>query len=128
MCDNVDLDSIYLDYMAYHHIRFGKYPKITKRMETTELPLAASTKTTTKTRRKSIQKSDSNRETDTIVASKEKLDAQLKLAINVSPYAVQKRNEISCPQPEESMVVLPPLRDHPNYTPDWKEMAEMISR
>lgn len=116
--------------MAYHHVRFGKYPKITKRIETAELPSAAgSIKKTIATRRKSIQKTDSNRETDTDVANKEKLDSQLQLAINISPYAAQKRNELSsCQQPEESMVVLPPLRDHPHYTPEWKEMAEMISR
>lgn len=129
LCDNVDLDSIYLDYMAYHHIRFGKYPKITKRIESAELLLAGNTKKTLTTRRKSIQKTDSNKETDTDAAIKEKMDAQLQLAINVTPYAGQKRNEASsCPQSEDSMLVLRPLRDHPHYSPEWKEMAEMISR
>lgn len=113
--------------MAYHHIRFGKYPKITKRIETAETPLAGSTKKQIAPRRKSIQKTDSNKETETDAASKEKLDAQLKLTINVSPYGGQKRNEISCPQ-SDTMAVLPLLRDHPHYTPDWKEMAEIISR
>lgn len=43
MCDNIDLDTIYLDYCSYYHLKFGKQPKIVKRLEineTTPLPVA----------------------------------------------------------------------------------------
>lgn len=33
ICDNIDLDTIYLDFCSYYHLRFGKLPKIVKRIE-----------------------------------------------------------------------------------------------
>lgn len=33
ICDNIDLDTIYLDFCSYYHLRFGKLPKILKRIE-----------------------------------------------------------------------------------------------
>lgn len=37
VCDNIDLDTIYLDFFSYYNLRFGKFPKILKRLEN-ELP------------------------------------------------------------------------------------------
>lgn len=37
ICDNVDLDSIYLEYISYYHLKFGKNPKIAKKCETVHL-------------------------------------------------------------------------------------------
>uniref|UniRef100_A0A1I8P8I4 AAA+ ATPase domain-containing protein n=1 Tax=Stomoxys calcitrans TaxID=35570 RepID=A0A1I8P8I4_STOCA len=31
LCDNVDLDGIYLEYASYYQLKFGKYPKILKK-------------------------------------------------------------------------------------------------
>lgn len=33
VCDNIDLDTIYLDFCSYFHMKFGKMPKILKRTE-----------------------------------------------------------------------------------------------
>lgn len=33
ICDNIDLDAIYLDFCSYHHLKFGKLPKIVKKAE-----------------------------------------------------------------------------------------------
>lgn len=33
ICDNIDLDTIYLDFCSYYHLRFGKLPKIVKKIE-----------------------------------------------------------------------------------------------
>lgn len=33
ICDNIDLDTIFLDFCSYHHLKFGKLPKIVKRIE-----------------------------------------------------------------------------------------------
>lgn len=33
VCDNIDLDTIYLDFCSYYHMRFAKLPKILKRIE-----------------------------------------------------------------------------------------------
>ncbi|KAM7347961.1 katanin p60 ATPase-containing subunit A-like 2 [Cochliomyia hominivorax] len=31
LCDNIDLDAIYLEYASYYQLKFGKYPKILKK-------------------------------------------------------------------------------------------------
>lgn len=33
ICDNIDLDSIYLEYLSYYNLKFGKTPKIAKKCE-----------------------------------------------------------------------------------------------
>lgn len=33
VCDNVDLDAIYLDYCSYYQLKFGKGPKFCRRLE-----------------------------------------------------------------------------------------------
>lgn len=33
ICDNVDLDSIYLEYLSYFKIKFGKYPQVIKKIK-----------------------------------------------------------------------------------------------
>lgn len=33
VCDNIDLDTIFLDYCSYFHLKFGKQPKVLKRIE-----------------------------------------------------------------------------------------------
>lgn len=39
VCDNIDLDSIYLEFAAYYSLKFGKYPKFLKKSQaTTSLP------------------------------------------------------------------------------------------
>lgn len=35
VCDNIDLDTIYLDYCSYYQLRFGKQPKVLKKKEVT---------------------------------------------------------------------------------------------
>lgn len=36
ICDNIDLDSIYLEYSSYYHLKFGKYPKFIRKIESGE--------------------------------------------------------------------------------------------
>lgn len=33
VCDNIDLDTIYLDFCSYYHLKFDKQPKILKRVD-----------------------------------------------------------------------------------------------
>ena len=33
VCDNIDLDTIYLDFCSYYHLKFGKLPKILRKIE-----------------------------------------------------------------------------------------------
>lgn len=45
VCDNIDLDTIYLDFCSYFHMRFGKQPKIVKRNEFNEIAAIETNKT-----------------------------------------------------------------------------------
>lgn len=47
LCDNIDLDSIYLEYASYYHLKFGKYPKIVRKLKPT-VKLEVNTKTKSK--------------------------------------------------------------------------------
>ncbi len=38
ICDNVDLDSIYLEYLSYYNLKFGRVPKIVKKCENNSQP------------------------------------------------------------------------------------------
>lgn len=41
VCDNIDLDTIYLDYCSFYQLKFGKTPKFVKRIEeTNDFPIA----------------------------------------------------------------------------------------
>lgn len=42
VCDNIDLDTILLDYSDYYHIKFNKQPKICKRIDANMLVASAS--------------------------------------------------------------------------------------
>lgn len=45
LCDNVDLDGIYLEYASYYQLKFGKYPKIVRKAKpTVKLEVSAKTK------------------------------------------------------------------------------------
>lgn len=33
VCDNIDVDTIYLDFCSYYHLKFGKLPKILRKIE-----------------------------------------------------------------------------------------------
>lgn len=33
LCDNVDLDAIYLEYASFFNLKFGKYPRILKKLD-----------------------------------------------------------------------------------------------
>lgn len=32
VCDNVDLDTVLMEYESYYYIKFARYPKITKKL------------------------------------------------------------------------------------------------
>ena len=32
VCDNIDLDTILMEYESYYYVKFAKYPKLTKKL------------------------------------------------------------------------------------------------
>lgn len=42
VCDNIDLETIYLDYCSFYQLKFGKTPKFVKRIDgSSDAPIAA---------------------------------------------------------------------------------------
>lgn len=129
VCDNIDLDSIYLDYMSYYHIKFGKYPKITRKLteNANGVPLDVIKKVANQMRRKSIP-TDVNY-TKEINGKESSLDSSLNATLLVSQCGsgggeVLRKTDST----DGSSHLLKPLRNCSLYTPEWKEMAEIICR
>ncbi|XP_033108615.1 katanin p60 ATPase-containing subunit A-like 2 isoform X4 [Anneissia japonica] len=38
VCDNIDLPTILMEYESYYYVKFGKYPKITKKLSSGDIP------------------------------------------------------------------------------------------
>lgn len=90
VCDNIDLDTIYLDYCSFYQLKFGKTPKFVRRIEeTNDVPVAP--------------KANSNKKknkTDKVMAAKSKESAENviheDLALNGSGFGqnqIQEENE-----------------------------------
>lgn len=128
ICDNIDLDSIYLDYMSYHHLKFGKFPKILKKIDQL-IEMPSNVRKSANLRRKSFQK-QSKTGVDIENNTKEILQGDLSLGSSLTVSKLFAKSEI-----EESNIfdhthqkILPILRDYEFYTPEWKEMADIIVR
>nr|XP_033790821.1 katanin p60 ATPase-containing subunit A-like 2 isoform X4 [Geotrypetes seraphini] len=53
VCDNIDLETILLEYESYYYIKFQKYPKVTKKMGDSDMKLQSKPKSGGKSRRTS---------------------------------------------------------------------------
>lgn len=90
VCDNIDLDTIYLDYCSYYHLKFGKQPKIVKRLEASEtaaLPVPKGKSAKSKSVEVASKKSDADAKAATVDANKcePATEASLCELIDVTP-------------------------------------------
>lgn len=53
VCDNVNLETIILDFEAYYHIKFNRYPKLIKKIESSETSIKQYGKLSASSKRKS---------------------------------------------------------------------------
>lgn len=111
VCDNIDLDTILIEYENYYFLRYQKKPKISKSLEVAKTDLNA-----TKSKTKSVKKKNSNPNSQDIKA----LDPSS--FITVSPL-----NSLCCNETLEHEYSLPSV-DLSLWKDEWQEYAEIISK
>lgn len=121
VCDNIDLDTIYLDFCSYYHLKFGKQPKITKRIEVNEATLQTNKTKPTKGRNgeTGTKKPDDCRNAPDTGNTSEQNLCEL---IEVVPCFRNAEHE-KCPEPElKSKLSI--LSEY--FTGEWLELAYTI--
>lgn len=119
ICDNVDLDSIYLEYISYYNLKFGKNPKIAKKCDPVNLNQLKKSPSLNLERQNSGPKKTEERQ-------KKIEENNLNSSLIVIPMTGDKHNEI---KEVEMTVVRRRLSECDYYVnTEWREMAEVISR
>lgn len=119
ICDNVDLDSIYLEYISYYNLKFGKNPKIVKKCDTLNANQIKKSPSLSLERQNSYPKKSDEK--------KLKIEENnLNVSLVVIPINGDKQNEF---KDIEICAVRRRLSDCDYYVnTEWREMAETISR
>lgn len=137
LCDNVDLETVYLDYMSYYSLKFGRPPKIAKRLEVLDLsignPARKQSRTSLAGRPQSLLRKCTTLKSDMELAREkvELLETSLGDTMIVSQLrgdAQAKDEELKCSQIAGVERLLKPLRDFANYTPEWNDLAKIVCR
>lgn len=126
LCDNVDLDSIYLEYCSYFELKFGKPPKILKRLQQDASSSAAviNRKLATSKRRIFQQIRNSNESSPEILMENSTLNSSL----TVSKLQTDDNSQLDTIDELMDNHSVPPLEKCIHYNAEWKEMAEVVCR
>lgn len=134
MCDNVDLDTMYMEFCSYYKLKFGKNPKIVKRSEYNNVESAVVSRRATP--RHSLLS------TDSIEKGKGKRDATPVRSLNDSMTVSSIGNvtngdtyvsSLKQKDNKESKLVAvtlskPLLSCFEHFNSEWRDMAEIICR
>lgn len=138
LCDNVDLETIFLDYCSYYQLRFGKMPKFVKKVAEPSVMVTVdnSNRKSAGTKRKTFalqvpsELDCSNGCTDLtrVMATKEALlENSLSATLTVSSI-----NQTKLTADEWKIDDFPemtrPLKMSEHYTLEWKEFADVVCR
>lgn len=136
VCDNIDLETILLEYYDYYFAKFNKYPKVCKKNETVtnlESILNAGKKEKTN---KNIRKVDGENDVMKLnvakIAVNTNLDTNLEItatSINAIPHQLNQQRILNKNFTEEDVEekVLKPIKDLYPLGSNWSEIAEIIS-
>lgn len=125
LCDNIDLDTIYLDYLMYYRVKFGRSPNISKRQEVVKTEqLSRSGKTLKKSRLRGLGSSSERAMEDE--GCREKILPELELGESLVVSQCLKPNDVD--KFEDYSRIRPTLNSFRNYTPEWAELASIICR
>lgn len=135
ICDNVDLDTMFLDYCSYYQLRFGKQPKfIKKNPETVAIikPTAANNNNNIKRKQELSLPNDMISNNSLEITGKDAiLDKNLTSTIKIQSANIMsqmsKKNDNDS-NIVDSILCRPPLRMYENYSAEWKEIADIICR
>lgn len=132
VCDNVDLDTILQEYTSYYHSKFGKYPKISRKMSdnlttsTCSGPKNKNTKIETRPRSK-LTLSPSRTTIDPVI-NEDTFEIGVR-SLNPSDNHLNHFKSIHFNSIQDSRSFnLEPLDNLEDYPGDWKEMYELISK
>lgn len=131
LCDNIDLDTIYLDYMSYYRVKFGRAPNIAKRQEAGKMEhLRAAKLVVKRSRMRSMGGSSEKNKTteEEVLMHQEKplLTANFNDSLIVSQCLKQK--EMNDELGGDFCRIRPSLKSYCNYSPEWGELASIICR
>lgn len=128
LCDNVDLDSMYIDFCSYQKLRLGKVPKIVKKIDQ-DAGYATVQAVKTKPSQPRPKRLTSSASTEAVVIEGDPLSS----VISASSLSLLNKSAVES-NGNENLVVnssidfLHPLNNHENFSPEWKDMADMILR
>lgn len=121
VCDNVDLETIYLEFSSFYSIKFGKKPKFVKKNEQQQ-KISSQSSVDTQAARQAVTKRKSSIKSP---PTSEK-SCDLETSINVTSLSPQPSLSQN-PQLDSNGLFLKPMRDYLNNHPqDWRDMSEMI--
>lgn len=131
VCDNVDLDTMYMEFCSYYKLKFGKNPKIVKRSELSNVETAVGSRRVTL--RNPLLPTDNEK------SHRSKREATPVRSLNDSMIVSSIGNgdvKVSSPKQKDNKegkvvdIILskPLLSCFEHFNSDWRDMAEMICR
>lgn len=112
ICDNVDLDSIFLEFCSYHQLKFGKSPKILRKVMVDGNNPRSKSAVVRKNRYQVKE------------TKKDKVQEANVLETSIMVTTINHHGDFL----SDNIQALKPLKNFENYTPEWKEMADIVCR
>lgn len=134
VCDNIDLDTIYLDYCSYYQLRFGKQPKVLKKKDATNVEQQTGGKSKAIKGATKQRVADNNRPIANAIIENEKIVELTPLANMISVSSIGIGQMQSTTDVRDTLLADAGkkcrLREDflDNLTPEMKELAEIIER
>lgn len=131
VCDNIDLDTIYLDYCSYYQLRFGKQPKVLKKNDTTssEPQISGKSKSLKGITKQRLSESRSN---TNVTVDSERCAEPIPLADMISVSSIGIGRAYSVADVRDTLLAGKKCRLREdfleNLSPEMKELAEVIQR
>lgn len=103
LCDNIDLDGIYLEYASYYQLKFGKYPRILRKQQQQQnVKLELSTTTAAKRKKSKQQKSQTvTAEAETLQNAKGMPVAAATFDVNDLQVTVKQMSTLQRPEQQQ---------------------------
>lgn len=129
MCDNVDLETLYLEFCSYYFIKFGKKPRFVRKTENSP-KLATVASVDTATARQALAKKRSSLKTapniTTIFPENQRI-CDLETSLQVTSLSPSSPPLAQHGDSNISGTFLKSMRDFlSSHPPDWRDMSEMI--
>lgn len=130
VCDNVDLETIYLEFSSYFQIKFGKKPRFVKKLDPNVLKIASISSSASIDSRQTLAKRRANLKTSPHVPS---VFPEISLNEVLSSHCLRV-SSLSKPTHDEISGKMSPIYSKPmsneeffnSHPLDWKEMTEII--